>query len=133
MSGRIEHLTIPRLLEVCHGMDIEEEAELLPAAQRSDPLLGGFWDDQLLCVVGFVPATILSDSAYLWMCSTPLVNEHKLIFGRWCKWMAGNALTRFQVVRGHCDRHSVGWLRHLGARLEPPDQFGIPFFFERAR
>lgn len=127
----IENITLPRLMELCDGMSEDEEAALIPAARRSDPLIAGLCDSGLLCILGFIPQSILSDEAYLWMCSTPLVNEHKMIFGRWALRLIEAAWERYPRLVGHCQRDSVGWLIRLGAKFGPPEVL-VPFTLEKS-
>lgn len=117
MPGRLENISVPRMLELCHEAEPEELAILVDVAKRSDPLLAGFSGGTLLCVLGFVPKTIISDEAYIWMCTTPEVREHKVLFGRWAKRLITSAHERYPRLVGHCSKDSVGWLRHLGARF----------------
>jgi hypothetical protein len=130
MQFWIENITIPRMLELCHGMSEDEEAAMVPAARRADPLIAGLCDHGLLCILGFVPESILSDAAYLWMCSTPLVNEHKMIFGRWAKRMIAAAHDRYPRLYGHCQKDSVGWLIRLGAEFGQAEML-VPFMLEK--
>lgn len=127
----IENITIPRLMELCRGMSPDEEEALLPAAHRSDPLIAGMCDGGLLCILGFVPATVLSDEAYLWMCSTPLVGSHKVVFARWARRMIEVAWVRYPRLHGHCAKDSVGWLVHLGAKFGEAEAL-VPFILEKS-
>jgi hypothetical protein len=90
---------------------------VLAYAQASDPLFAGLYADRLLCFVGFVPATILSDSAYLWMHSTDDVARHKVTVGRFARRLVAAALGRYPKLVGHCV--DTRWLASLGATFEP--------------
>lgn len=126
----IENITLPRMMELCRGMDTDEEAALVPAARRADPLIAGLCDDGLLCILGFTAESVLSDEAYLWMCSTPLVHSHKIIFGRWAKRVISAAHERYPRLYGHCKKDSVGWLIRLGAKFGEADTL-VPFILEK--
>lgn len=130
MTGRIENISVARALELCDGLDQEDMATMEASCRRSDPLLAGFDNSTLLCILGFIPATILADEAYLWMCSTPAVAERRIMFGRWAKRMIAVAHERYPRIVGHCHKDSVGWLRHLGARFGQVDAL-VEFVIER--
>lgn len=130
MTGRIVNLSVPQALELCVGLDPDDLETMASSCRRSDPLLAGFDSDTLLCILGFIPATILSDEAYLWMCSTPAVAGRKIMFGRWAKRMIVGALERYPRIIGHCQKDSVGWLRHLGAKFGTTD-FLVEFVIEK--
>jgi hypothetical protein len=131
MQFWIENITIPRMIELCAGMSSDEEVELIPAAQCSDPLIAGLCNGGLLCILGFIPQSTLSDEAYVWMCSTPLVNKHKTIFGRWAFRMLAAAWQRYPRLVGLCEKDTVGWLIHLGAKFGPADGL-VPFILEKS-
>lgn len=131
MNFWVENITVERMLELCHGMDADEEAALVPRARRADPLIAGVCDRGLLCILGFEAESILSDAAYLWMCSTPLVNSHKIIFARWARRMIVAAWERYPRLYGHCQKDSVGWLIHLGAKFGEADGL-VPFILEKS-
>jgi len=83
-----------------------------------------FWvgkiDGEIACIFGLIPPTILSDSAYMWLLTTDLVEEHTFMFVRHSQqWMEG-ALNRYKSIHGHVaidNFKAKRWLRWLGARI----------------
>lgn len=132
MTGRIENITISRMLELCREATEDELEELVSAARTSDPLIAGFDGDELLCIVGFNPGSLLSDEAYVWMCSTHAVAKHRIVFGRWVKRMIEVAWHRYPRLIGHCEGRFVGWLRHLGAQFGPVENGLVSFIIEKS-
>jgi hypothetical protein len=90
---------------------------IYPYAQLSDPLLACFLGETFLCMIGFIPKSILADEAYLWMNDAPAVSEHKLIVGRWARRLIPEALKRYPRIYGYCGKHSERWLKSLGAEI----------------
>ena len=60
----------------------EEKAKLVEAGNMSMPMLAGIYRGELLCLVGFIPVTLFSDAAYIWVHVTEAGEAHKLIFAR---------------------------------------------------
>jgi len=120
MNGELIPVTLAQMMEYPFG-----EEEIRPMAEfgeRSSPILRGTYCGEVLCFIGFVPLTILSDYAYLWMYSTPAVNRHKLIVARWAKRLITEQ-QRYRWLIGHT-QSSQAWLTSLGAEIEG-NQFKI--------
>lgn len=126
MNGRLVLITAWEVAELVWGLSLTEQEALIASAKSSDPLFAGFIDDRLLCLVGFVPPTVLSDVAYLWLYATPAVGQHKVMFGRWAKRLIKAALVRYPRIVGHCTKDSANWLRTLGAIIGQGSEL-IPF------
>jgi hypothetical protein len=94
-----------------------ELADITRAAGVSDPILRGDYNGNLLVVLGFIPPTILSDDAYLWMYSSPVVRQYPMVVGRWGYRVIEAAFHRYPRIVGHCNRNSAHWLRRLGAEV----------------
>ena len=90
---------------------------IYPYAQLSDPLLACMYGDTFLCMIGFIPKSILADEAYLWMNDAPAVREHKVTVGRWARRLIPEALKRYPRIYGFCGDHSERWLKSLGAEI----------------
>lgn len=120
MNGELKPIDIVKLVEHLDsfGLDHEYHRVLLNAAKLSDPLLEGTIGGELLCLVGFVPATVFSDTAYLWMYSTNAVNDHKVCVGRFGKRLIPEALKRYAEIFGYCRPGAIHWLKSLGAEFD---------------
>lgn len=89
-------------------------------ARLSNPLLAGTYNGEVVCVMGLVPITMLSDKAYLWLITTDAVNEHKVAFGRAAHRFVLNMLRSYAQITGHCSSiQSIIWLTRLGAKFGP--------------
>lgn len=94
----------------------------------------GTYDDQLACVLGLIPPTMLSDHAYLWMFHTDVVKGHEFIFVRYSQRMVEKFLERYSIIVGHTDpkeERSVRWLKWLGAEYGEPNGDWMPFVIRR--
>jgi hypothetical protein len=98
-------------------IDPDSLTDILRAGGLSDPIFRGDYRGHLLCVLGFIPPTILSSDAYLWMYSAPAVRLFPYVVGRWGWRVIDAAFHRYPCIVGHCNRDSAHWLRRLGAEV----------------
>lgn len=86
--------------------------------------------DQILCFLGVIPPTLLSDRAYLWLYTTEHLREHVFIFVRYSQRVIAEILEQYPIIVGHAalgsDR-SIRWLRWLGAEFGHPEGNYLPF------
>lgn len=94
---------------------------LIEFARPSDPLLLGTISGDTVCIIGMVPPTIISDTAYIWGWTTPMITSHRVIYARWSHWLIAEALKRYPTLVGHCHRDRWRWVRSLGAELVEVD------------
>lgn len=101
-------------------------AEIRDAARLSRHILVGRIGQELLCVIGFIPVTFLSDEAYIWMHTTEAASNHKLIVGRHARQVIPRALEAYTKLIGHClTGASRRWLETLGAEFITDNVFEI--------
>ena len=119
MNGELKPIGVEKLVEYLDsfGLDADYYRRLVNAGKLSDPLLEGTIGGELLCLVGFVPPTVTSDLAYLWMYSMPAVAKHKVCVGRFGRRLVAEALKRYPKIVGHCKPESAHWLASLGAEI----------------
>jgi hypothetical protein len=93
----------------------------------------------IACIWGLVSPTVLSDSAYLWLLTTPVVDDHKFTFVRHSQLVLDRMLEDFPTIVGHVladQTRSKRWLKWLGVTFEPSIQAGsthlTPFKLRRA-
>lgn len=82
----------------------------------------GLMEDRIACIWGLVSPTILSESAYLWLLTTPEVDEHKFIFVRHSQLILERMLEDFPLITGHVlsdQPMSKKWLKWLGVTFLP--------------
>ena len=90
----------------------------------------GYVDEEMVCVWGMIPPSLLSNQAYLWMWSTEGIREHAFLLVRHSQKEIAKMLELYEVIVGHCrvDRpDSIRWLRWLGAEFSNPEGPFIPF------
>ena len=90
----------------------------------------GWADDEVLCFMGLMPLTIFSDQAYLWLRTTPAMQEHVFTFIRHSQRLVAEMLQEFPLIIGHCEvsaARSIRWLRWLGAEFGAPEGQLVPF------
>lgn len=99
---------------------------MIEAVRLSRQILVGRIGDEVLCVIGFIPRSFISDEAYIWLHTTPAAANHKLIFGRHAKAVVRRALGVYEKLIGHCfSGNSRRWLETLGAEFITDDVFEI--------
>ncbi len=122
MIGEIHQATIAQLQFMIPNMD----ENMLEAAKLSRHILVGRLGDELLCVVGFIPRSMISGEAYIWLHTTPAAEQHKLIFARHAKEVVTRSLSVYEKLIGHClSGKSRRWLETLGAEFITDDVFEI--------
>jgi len=138
MNVEVYNITIPQmkqLISSANGVTVsdDEMRSMESAAQFSIPLLAGMYGDELLSVFGFIPQTLLTDNAHLWVYSTPAVENHKTVFARTSKSVINNMLEQYSEIVGYCFTAKAQiWLRWLGAEFEQPRRGAHPFRIRRA-
>ena len=99
------------------------ESKLIDNAQKlSYTTWAGFHDGKLVCTWGVITPSILSDSVYLWLHTTPVVKDCQFIFVRRSQLFIENLLKEYNYVVGHVRKdepRSQRWLRWLGAEFSP--------------
>jgi len=90
---------------------------------------------RLCCAWGLIPPTLLSDTAYLWLFSTPAIDEHKFLFVRTSQRVIEEMLQEWPVINGFCDHRnlrSIRWLKLLGARFGDVGPTHVSFEIRKA-
>jgi len=102
--------------------------------RSSRPCFAAFIDMTLLSVGGVIPTTLLADSAYLWIYTTPLVAKHRVLFTKASLVYLHKVLDLYPLLYGSCrldSPRSQRWLRWLGATFFPPQGDLVPFELRR--
>ena len=112
MNGEVYQISLDQL----KGLTLQPE--VVYAGTISSHILAGFYNQELLCIVGFIPRSFISDEAYIWMQTMPAAMDHKVMVGRHAKSVVAKALSIYPKIIGHCfSESSAKWLRSLGATL----------------
>ena len=80
----------------------------------------GYIDQDVICVFGVVPPTLLSDRAYLWLWATDKVVGNEFIFVRKSQMVVKELLKRFHKLYGVCEasaERSQRWVKWLGGEF----------------
>lgn len=108
------------------------EARLIDYCQRlSFTTWIGFYDDKIVCAWGIIPPSVLSDSCYLWLHTTPAMEGHQFVLVRKSQLFIEELLREYSSVTGHVRidaPKSQKWLKWLGAEFEPSDKAGMLSF-----
>ena len=95
-------------------------------ARLADPLFMAMLGPALLGFVGFIPQSTLSDTAYVWVHTTPEAARHGLAVARLARRWLPTFHSRYPNLRGHCfTAPARNWLQTLGARFWPDNLFTI--------
>lgn len=90
----------------------------------------GIVEGEIACIWGIIPPTLLSDRCYLWLFTTKALIGNEFRFIRCTQRWVEELLKEYPMIVGHVrvgqDR-SIRWLKWLGAVMEEPEGFLIPF------
>lgn len=127
--GLIPTADLIRDSEVAHQPDAE--SILQECMFRSIEIRQGLVDGKLACVWGLIPPTLLSDSAYLWLLTTPLVAEHKFLFVRHSQIHIQELLKTYPKIIGDVgNQQAKRWLEWLGAKFHKQIGGRVSFVIE---
>lgn len=108
-----------------------QEHEIMHRFMLNSPLVWiGRDGNEVLCFMGLIPPTLLSDRAYLWMRTTDASREHLFVLIRQSQRLITRMLQDFPLIVGHCEANNpkaIRWLRWLGAEFGFPEGRLIPF------
>lgn len=101
------------------------------AIMNSSRIWCGSVDHKILALWGLIPPTLLSDTAYLWLFTTPRLSEHVFLFVRHSQRVIQTMLAEYPHIVGHAkvgNHKAIQWLRWLGAEFgEPINNDFLPF------
>lgn len=120
MNGEVFQITADQMVE----FNAPEAVEY--AAGMSSHILIGVFGAEILCVIGFIPKTFLSDTAYVWLHILEAGDRHKFMVARRASQVIERALAIYPHIIGHCfTKISRRWLTSLGAIFLTEDTFEI--------
>lgn len=96
----------------------------------SFPLFVGEVDGEIACVWGLISPTILSDTAYIWLYTTELIEDHKFMFIRRSMLEVEKLRKEYSVIAGHVaigNDSAQKWLTILGAKMKDKENGLIRF------
>jgi hypothetical protein len=93
----------------------------------------GFADEQLVCLFGVSPVSLIEGRGAPWMIGTPLVERYATAFLRRNKRFLPEMQERFTVLENYVDERNalaIRWLQWLGFQMDEPlphGPHGLPF------
>ena len=134
----VEKGTVQDFLDIVRRSPVADKPNAVDiireASYRSIEVRQGLVNGEVACMWGLIPPTLLSDTAYLWLLTTNLVEEHKFLFVRHSQMYVKEALNYFPNIVGDVMVTNVGakrWLKWLGAEFGESDGRKIPFVIRR--
>lgn len=100
----------------------------------STTMWAGFINDELACIWGVIPPTLMSSQAYLWLYTTDVIKDHEFILVRHSQMVIEKVLDEYPSIVGHAvigSDKSIRWLKWLGAEFGPPQGIAVPFRITR--
>lgn len=124
-------MTKELILQMHGGILTDDDYRALDACTSLASYLWlGYIRNQPVCAWGLVPPTYLADRAYLWLYSTPAVDEFKFQFVRHSQLVMEDMRKLYPVIYGVTkadEPRSIRWLEWLGAKFEAPNKGLRPF------
>lgn len=86
-----------------------------------------YFDDEIACIFGCKPLTILSDEASPWMIATPVIEKKQKAFLRRCRPIVEMWQEKYELLINYADDRNVtvkNWLKWLGFTVYPAAPYG---------
>lgn len=96
--------------------DMPHAKTIYDMSAGADPLLCASLGDLVLGFMAFIPATTLSDQAYVWVQLMPAAADHKLAIGKLSRRWWPIIQTRYKRLVAHCPPENASWLAFIGGR-----------------
>ena len=116
--------------EIVGTLDDNAQMIMADALSQSTRVWVGMDDGKIAAFWGIMLPTLISDRAYLWLYTTPALNNHKFVFVRQSQVWIKETLKEFPLIVGHAlagEDKSIRWLKWLGAKFLHPEGRLIPF------
>lgn len=100
----------------------------------SDRVYVGFIEGEYVCCWGLVPPSMMSNKAYLWLQTTPRVEEHKFLFVRHSQRCIEEMLKSYEEIVGFClpeNTSAIRWIKWLGGEFKQPAFGRVDFVIRR--
>lgn len=111
---------------IAYGVD-DVHAAIAQSYRLSLHCWAGLVDDDLACVFGVTPVSMISGIGSPWMLGTPTLVKHGRVLVRETPRYIHAMLKAFPILQNHVHARntvSVRWLRRLGFVLGPAEPFG---------
>lgn len=110
-----------------------QEAVLRDALSRSIVYVARL-DGTIAAAWGLIPPTVLSESAYVWLLTTPLAEQRKFLLVRYSQMFVEEMLKEHPMLIGDVilpNPSAVRWITWLGGEFLKPVGGRIPFVIRR--
>ncbi len=120
MNSEIYQIDFARFISL---QDDYDEA-VFEAGKLSSEIIVGMYSGRVLCYIGIIPQTFLSESGYVWMIMTDFGEKHRFIIARRTKRALAHVQQKYSRLFGHCFAESSRrWLESLGAKFTSETEF----------
>lgn len=112
----------------------DAEDKLRKAMFMSIDIRYGLVDGRIACMWGLIPPTLLSETAYIWLLTTDIAEEHKFLLIRHSQMYMQEALKSYPCLVGDVilpNEPAIKWLKWLGAEFEKPEGRLLKFSIRR--
>ena len=116
--------------EIVGTLDDTAQMIMADALSQSTRVWVGMDNGKVAAFWGIMLPTLISDRAYLWLYTTPALDNHKFVFVRQSQVWIKETLKEFPLIVGHAlagEDKSIRWLKWLGAKFLHPEGKLIPF------
>ncbi len=106
--------------------EMPDEA-LIRSIQSATGAWAGYWDNEICCIFGVSPESIISGKGNIWMLGTELIEKHPTVFLRHSVQVVKDMHKSYRYLHNWVDVRnevSIRWLKWLGFTLEKPAPFG---------
>ena len=110
------------------GSGAEPLAALLVSLRRSTEAWAGTVDDEVACIFGVGPLSLLGGEGSPWLLGADLIERNAFAFARRNRAVVARWLRTYPVLRNYVDarnRQAIRWLGWLGFTLLPAVPFGV--------
>lgn len=136
MTTRIDSVDTPQARAILQSISFSrvEQETMDFCLNMSVYIWAGYVDEQLACIWGVIPPSLMSTQAYLWLYTTDVIKEHQFLLVRHSQRVIEELLKDYSSIVGHVVIGSdkpFRWLKWLGAEFGQPQGLGVPFRISR--
>lgn len=134
--AQVDRAQVLQLISQTKGLKLSEgDREVMNyCLAMTSTLYVGSIDGALVCTWGLIPPSLMSETAYLWLFTTPKLEEHKFTFVRRSQIAVAEMLEEYPTIHGHTNvasAQAIQWLRWLGAEFGQPKGVALPFIIRK--
>lgn len=98
------------------GLTSQDSKTMKEFFNQSEEISAGRINGELICLWGMIPASLLSDKAYIWSYAFPAVARHPKTFLKVAKGIIAQYLKAYPILICHCAQ-KVTFVKHIGGEL----------------